>query len=88
MTVRWTPIAAENLTAVYDYLAQDNERAARTTVEEILKAVDRLEQFPRMGREGRRRGTRELVVPPFIVVYRIHEDVVAIDAILHSSRRL
>ncbi len=88
MTVRWTPIAADNLTAVYDYLAQDNEKAARATVEELLKAVDRLEQFPRIGREGRRSGTRELVLPPFIVVYRIREDVVVIDAILHSSRRL
>jgi addiction module RelE/StbE family toxin len=85
--VRWTPIVAGDLTAIYDFIAQDNERAASQTIAQIIAAVEHLLRFPYSGREGRHKGTREMSQAPYVIVYRILEDTLIIDAILHSSRR-
>jgi toxin ParE1/3/4 len=41
-----------------------------------------------MGRAGRVRGTRELVVPglPYIVIYRVRKDTIQIARILHGAQ--
>ena len=54
----------------------------------IYQRVGSLAQFPHSGRAGRKLNTRELVLPdlPFVVVYRVREDVVEINRILHGSR--
>jgi plasmid stabilization system protein ParE len=41
-----------------------------------------------LGRAGRAEGRRELVVPdlPYINAYRVMDDVILIDSILHTSR--
>lgn len=62
--VRWTPQAANDLQAIYDFIARDSHHYAQLTVEGILAAIDRLEQFPLMGRhvpESARDDFRELI---------------------------
>ena len=44
--VRWTPQAADDLQAIYDFIARDSPYYAQLTVEDILAAIDRLGQFP------------------------------------------
>jgi toxin ParE1/3/4 len=86
--VRWTPQAADDLQAIYDFIARDAPYYAQLTVEDILAAVDRLERFPLMGREvpeHRREDLRELIKPPYRIVYRIGE-VVRILTIFRASR--
>jgi toxin ParE1/3/4 len=58
-------------------------------VERIRDTVDRLTTNPELGRTGRVHGTRELIVggTPFIVPYRLREDVVEIITIFHAARR-
>lgn len=87
MKFRLSPTAAHDLDEIYDYIAQDNVRAAAEVISRIIDAIARLEDHPRLGREGRRARTRELIHPPYVIVYRIRADVIAVDAILHSSRR-
>jgi len=55
----------------------------------IREAVDQLSLYPFLGRSGRVAGTRELIVAgtPFIVPYRIRDDVVEILSVLHAARR-
>lgn len=43
--VRWTPQAAGDFEAIYDFIARDSPHYAQITVEDILGAIDRLEQF-------------------------------------------
>jgi len=44
-----------HLRAAYEYVARENAAAAETLVEQIFAVVERLEQYPRMGRvEGTR----------------------------------
>jgi toxin ParE1/3/4 len=87
-TVRWTPQAADDLEAIYDFIARDSPHYAQLTIEGILAAIDRLEQFPLMGRhvpESSCEDLRELIKPPYRIVYRIGE-VVKILTIFRASR--
>jgi addiction module RelE/StbE family toxin len=86
--VRWTPQAADDLQAIYDFIARDSKHYAQLTVEDILAAIDRLGQFPLMGRrvpEPPRDDLRELIKPPYRIVYRVSE-VVKILTIFRASR--
>src|SRR5438094_2744586 len=87
--VRWLRTALANLDAEAEYVARDNARAALRLVERIYEAVEQLKQYPSLGRVGRVPGTRELVVPhtPYLVPYRVREDVVEILRVLHGARR-
>jgi len=72
---------------VHDYIAADSEDSAIATVARILAGVDALGRHPQLGREGRVHGTRELVVSPYLIVYRIAKEAVQIHAVLHGARR-
>jgi toxin ParE1/3/4 len=51
--------------------------------------VAMLAEHPRMGRPGRLRNTRELVVnhTPYVVAYRIDESAVTILRVMHGARK-
>jgi plasmid stabilization system protein ParE len=86
--VRWTPQAAEDLQAIYDFIARDSPHYAQLTAEKILATIDLLEQFPLMGRqvpESSREDLRELIKPPYRIVYRTGE-VLKILTIFRASR--
>lgn len=89
MRVRWTTPAREQLVSAYQFLAQDNRRAAARTVDKIWKSTELLARHPLAGREGRVAGTRELVVrgTPFLVAYRIQGNEVWILAVIHRARK-
>ena len=74
---------------VHARTAADNPAAATRIVDRIKKAVERLLDFPALGRPGRVDGTRELVVPgaPYIVPYRLVGDGVQILALIHNAQR-
>jgi toxin ParE1/3/4 len=86
MTLRISELAAIDLEDIYDYIARDNPEAALETLTDLYQLLERLVGFPRLGHPGKL-GTRELVKPPFIVVYRIVGDVISLEAVFHGSRR-
>jgi len=72
--VRWTPQGADDLQAIYDFIERDSPHYAQMIVEDLLAAIDRLEQFPLMGRqipERPREDLREIIRPPYRIVYRV-----------------
>lgn len=89
MQVRWLRTALANLNAEAEYIARDDPTAAIRVVRAVVEAVDRLKQYPAMGRPGKITGTRELVVPdtPYIVPYRVRGNEVEIVRVFHGSRR-
>ncbi|MGA7380814.1 MAG: type II toxin-antitoxin system RelE/ParE family toxin [Terriglobales bacterium] len=89
LTLYWTPSATSHLRSAFEYVAQDNARAAHALIERILSVAERLCDFPRMGREGRVEDTRELVIAgtPFVVVYRLHRSRVEVLAVFHAARK-
>ena len=87
MTVRWTPTALRDLESLHAYIGNDNPTAAEAAVDRILAGIEALSQHPEMGRIGRVAATRELVLPPVVVAYRLRRGTLEILAIIHSARR-
>jgi len=87
--VVWTEPAARALENIQDYIARDNRRAAWEVAQRVRQAVNQLEEYPKMGRTGRVRGTLELVIQglPYIVPYRIKGNDVQILSVFHSARK-
>jgi toxin ParE1/3/4 len=82
--------AAGDLDDILDWISKDNPRAAANLVHRILARIDRLAipGLSHVGRPGFVEGTRELVEPPYIIVYMVDElaDEIAVLAIVHSAR--
>ena len=79
-----------DLTGICDYTEEhEGPEAARRVALRIYEGVASLTQFPHRGRPGRKSGTRELVFPglPFLAVYRIGEDAIEINRILHGAQK-
>ncbi len=87
MTVRWTPTALRDLESMHAYILQDNATAADAVVERMLGGIEALSQHPEMGRTGRVSATRELVLPPMVIAYRLRRGALEILAIIHGARR-
>jgi len=90
MTPIWSPEAVADLVALRAYITQDDPAAAQRVAVHIVRNVETLlANRPKMGRPGRIRGTRELVIPktPYVVPYRISGDTIQILRVFHSSRR-
>lgn len=86
--VRWTTQAADDPQAIYDFIERDSQYYAQAVVEEILTAIDDLEHFPLLGRtvpERPRSDFRELIKPPYRIVYRVNE-AIHILTIFRASR--
>lgn len=90
MQVEWLPPAQQNLAEIVGYIATDNSVAVAYEVHgEITGQVDHLRDNPYLGRLGRIRGTRELVInrTPYIAAYRIVGDVVQVIRVQHGAQR-
>ena len=88
MTVRWTEAALRDLEELHAFIAADRPEAADRTVDSILNALETAARFPESGRAGTRvKGTRELVLTPWLIVYRVRSGAVEVLAVIHGSRK-
>ena len=89
MELRWTPGALRDLDDAGNYIAKDNPSAAALIGQRVQEAVEYLETHPALGRAGRLRSTRELVVSgtPLIIIYRVQLDLIQVLRVLHHARK-
>ena len=89
MRLRWFSQALGDLVSLREYIAQDNPVAAGEVAARILEAVGLLPGQPGMGRPGRVKGTKELVVAdtPYIVPYRVKNGEIQLLRVLHGKRQ-
>ena len=89
MHVKWLRAALKNLDEIAAYISADNPSAADRIVVAIAESVNRLVDFPSLGRPGRVDGTRELVVPgtPYILPYRVKGDKIEILRVFHGAQK-
>jgi toxin ParE1/3/4 len=91
LKVEWLPQAINTRNAQLVYIAEDSAQAARTVAVRLRDQVRQLEQFPELGRTGRRRGTRELVISrtSLVVVYQIRPRLARIEIlrVLHAAQQ-
>jgi len=85
----WFKRAINDRDAQIDDIAQDNPLAAVSQGDRIEEQVDILIDHPKMGRTGRKKDTRELVISrtPFIMVYRIKNQRIELLRLLHGSQQ-
>ncbi|MDF0607047.1 type II toxin-antitoxin system RelE/ParE family toxin [Neisseriaceae bacterium TC5R-5] len=90
MQIKWLKKALHNLDSEASYIATENPAAARDFVAQLKKQISALSQQPSLGRPGRVSGTRELVINgyPYLVPYRVKNEVVEILRVFHTRRRL
>lgn len=81
--------ALRNRTEQLKYIAEDNPAAAARLDSEIERQTDMLAEYPQMGREGRVKGTRELVIGRtlFVAIYRVKRNRIEILRILHGAQQ-
>lgn len=82
--------AAADLDGIFEWISKDSPRAAAELVRRIHTRINRLAVpgLSHIGRPGLIAGTRELVEPPYIIVYSIDDaaDQIAVLAIVHGAR--
>ena len=84
--IRWTTEASDQLEAAVKRIQQDNPTAARNVAQALINHIEQSATFPGLGRPGEVNGTRELVDPPYFVVYRSTEEIVEILYIWHGAQ--
>ena len=81
--------ALDDLDGIYDWIAKDSREAAARVVRVLRQSLNRilLPELVNIGRPGRRKGTRELVEWPYIIVYKVSDDreVVTILSVVHGA---
>jgi toxin ParE1/3/4 len=90
LNVNFTPQARDDLRAIREWIAPDNEIAAERVVSRIRQTVLMFEQFPLLGHPGEVADTREFKVTglPYLIVYRIASPTdLDILTIIHSARK-
>ena len=84
--IRWTTEAANQFEAAVNYIQQDNPDGARKVAQTVIDRIEQLATFPGTGRPGEVKGTRELVVSPYVVVYRHTDEIIEILYIWHGAQ--
>jgi addiction module RelE/StbE family toxin len=89
MRIRWTGPAVEDLEQISGYTRERFGPAqARKTTVAIYECVQSLRRFPRRGRVGRLRGTREITVKglPYAVVYTVADSWIEVMRVLYAGQ--
>lgn len=85
-SVRYFTPHSQDRRNIYDYLEERNPIAAIEIDDLIEEKTDLLVDNRLMGRTGRQKDTRELVIHPhYVVVYDI-TDIIRILRVLHTSQ--
>ena len=90
MNVNFTPQARDDLAAIRDWIAENDDRAADRVVSRIVQTAMMFGQFPMLGRAGQVTGTREFSVVglPYLIVYTISSETeIDVLTVLHTRRR-
>lgn len=91
MNVVWSPEAEDALLALVVAADRFSAGSGDRLAGRIRAVVESLEQFPRLGRVVPEYGTqflREVLLPPYRVIYEIFPDRCQIVAIRHSAELL
>lgn len=90
MNVNFTPQARDDLTAIRDWIAEDDPRVADNVIARIVQTTMMFGQFPLLGREGLVAGTREFSVVglPYVIIYRVASQTdVDVLTVVHARRK-
>jgi len=75
-----------DLQQIYLFIADDNQKLAESTIDEIRRRFETLRRFPFLGRprSDLGEGLRQLKTKQYLTFYRVETDSIQILRILHS----
>jgi len=92
MRVRFSPSALDDLSDLLDYYRdQEVEETGKRVANELIDATEVLTDYPQMGRivpEFNSPSLREMIRPPYRVVYRIDSGFLSIIRVWRNERLL
>lgn len=86
---RLHPGAAQDITEIWEFIAEDSPLAARRMREEILDAIGKLVPFPQQGHNRPDLTTRTMrfqTVRDYLIAYAPDENPLLVIAVLHGRR--
>lgn len=92
VVIEWSLRARTDLRDLKAYIAKDSPYYARRFTERIIASIEKLVDFPKIGRPvpeaESRDDVRELIYQGYRIIYKIQAGGVFIVTILHGSRDL
>jgi len=92
--VIWAESAYQDLANIIEHIAEDSPSTAKKILAKIKKTVENLYIFPQRGRlvpELQDQGVlmyRELIIPPWRVMYRVSENTVLVLSVIDSRQNV
>ncbi len=89
--MHWTATAQRHLDAIHAYISQDSVEYAQRVVDRLTRRSQQIAAFPLSGRkvpEFDAEDVREVIDPPYRIVYRVKPDQVDVLAVIHGARDL
>jgi toxin ParE1/3/4 len=92
--VRWTETSENDLITIVKYIADDNPHLAHEIFKSIKERASSLRAFPDRGRivpelqEQEVTQYRELIVPPWRIIYRVSENKVYVLSVIDSRQNV
>lgn len=90
LAVRFSPKARQDLIDIGDYIAQDSQANARRFVLKLMDQCQRIGRSP-LGYTSRvdlAPGLRMAALGRYVIFFRVLEDAVRIERVLHGARNL
>ena len=93
LKLRINPLVVEDLRNISDYIAEDNEKYAAKTIEEIYGKFENLQLFPEMGTNLSKRvrfktDYKYVVWEDYVIIYKVNEGYVEIYRVLNRYQDL
>jgi addiction module RelE/StbE family toxin len=92
-TLRYLPIAVDDLISIFDWVAADSPSNAAMFIEKLDQHILNLKNHPSLGRIPRDEklkdfGYRVLIIESYLVFYMVRDMTVEIHRVIHGSRNL
>ena len=91
MKVVWTENAIRHLQNLHDYIAANSPIYAKRMVDRITRRTEQIADHPFSGRkvpEYDVENVRELIEPPYRIIYRVNAKKIEILGVVHGARLL
>lgn len=85
MQVRFSPESVEDLKRLYEFIAEHDMDAARTTALNLKSAINRFADFPHIGHPLEDlEGVREFVFGRYVIRYMTQDEIVYVLRVWHG----
>lgn len=88
MKLRITPVVAEDLRNIKEYIAEDNEEMAVKTIQEIYAQIENIQQFPHIGADLAKRVSfrtdyKYVICGNYVVLYKVKDEYIEIFRVVN-----